>query len=675
MGFQRLLILSVLALAAVFFGVRFAEAANDIRMEPLPDGVKHWHRIGEDEKKPYFYKLMEDVYHVFVTDADKLPFGKSVAFLVGVGDYEYLSPQLDFVQNDLEALREYLLKKGGFDSVYVAEGDIVDANLVEDYLFNKFRRILARDDRLLFYYSGHGDDLGGTTGYMQFSKARRGQYDRDQVLAIRNAVEWSRILPAKHALFIFDCCVSGLAFTSKGGNDPNRRIMETLSGSGSRTVITAGTADEQTFGVGQHSVFTKAFLDALTRSQSDRGFLTMNEVFADIELWVKNFSRQHGKSVTPRRWELQEDRYRGAFLFIDMDKSGASLPPDYMETLRTITKGESGSVIESYGSVKLIALIDGEVYIDGDYYGDISRGDGIEYGPLKTGLHEITIRGTDGIYRERFDVKKGGSQQVVLKPETSKLAKPLFPAENFEKKLSFSNELGMAFVYISPSEFMMGSPESEPGRDDDERLHKVTLTKGFYLQKNEVTQRQWKSVMGENPSHFKNCGDNCPVENVSWNDARLFIEKLNRLTGEESYRLPTEAEWEYACRANTKTPYFFGRCLSTDQGNYQGDFPLAGCTKGEDRGKPIQVGSLDSNAWGLHDMHGNVYEWCADTYVDGIMYSGEQVDPIFIGEGDSKVLRGGCWYYSGKFCRSGDRRKAGPDIRRSFVGFRIAMER
>lgn len=676
MGFQRVLFLSVLAVAAMFFLARSAVAANDIRMEPLPDGVKHWHRIGEEEQKPYFYKLMEDVYHVFVTDADKLPFGKSVAFLVGVGNYAHLSPQLDFVQNDLAALREYLLSKGGFDSVYVAEGDIVDANLVEDYLFNKFRRILGRDDRLLFYYSGHGDDLGGTTGYMQFSKARRGQYDRNQILAIRNAVEWSRILPAKHALFIFDCCVSGLAFTSKGGKDPKRQILETLSGNGSRTIITAGTADEETFGIeGRHSVFTKAFLDALMRPQSHHGFLTMNEVFADIELRVKNFSRQYGKSVTPRRWELQEDRYRGAFLFMDPESAGEGLPEEWVETMGAKSKGTAVRRLQSYGSVQLIALVSGSVFIDGAPYGPITKGDGLEYGPFITGPHEIEIRGKIGAYNESFVIEKGKSTRVIIRPEaTTTVARDPQPSRVDEKR-PFTNDLGMTFVYIPPDTFMMGSPEDEPGRDDDEKQHKVTLTKGFYLQTTEVTQGQWKAVMGDNPSNFKNCGDDCPVESVSWKDVQAFIEKLNRREG-KTYRLPTEAEWEYAGRSGGADDVYAG-ISNVEELDQYANFCDKNCDKNwksnsHDDGykNTAPVASLKPNRIGLYDMSGNVWEWCADWYGD---YPGGSVtDPTGPSSGSDRVFRGGSWDGGARGCRSAFRGGGVPGNRDDFLGFRLA---
>ncbi|MCP4693568.1 MAG: formylglycine-generating enzyme family protein [Desulfobacterales bacterium] len=227
----------------------------------------------------------------------------------------------------------------------------------------------------------------------------------------------------------------------------------------------------------------------------------------------------------------------------------------------------------------------------------------------------------------------------------------------------------MEFVSIPPGEFMMGSPENEPERYRDEKIHKVTLTNGFYMQKTEITQDQWTAVMGENPSGFANCGGDCPVETVSWNDVHEFIERLNQREGKDIYRLPTEAEWEYACRAGTNTPFSFGDCLTADQANYNGNYPLKDCAKVEYREKTTPAGSLEANAWGLYDMHGNVWEWCEDWYDD--YPTGSATDPVDPSSGFSQVIRGGSWFYNASYCRSAVRVFAAPDVRFDFVGFRL----
>ena len=223
-------------------------------------------------------------------------------------------------------------------------------------------------------------------------------------------------------------------------------------------------------------------------------------------------------------------------------------------------------------------------------------------------------------------------------------------------------------VYIPPGTFMMGSPSNEPKRDSDERQHKVTLTKGFYMGATEVTQGQWKNIIGNNPSSFK--GDSLPVEKVSWNDCQEFIRKLNRQEGTDKYRLPTEAEWEYACRAGTTTPFFTGNCISTDQANYDGDHPMPGCSKGRYRKKTLNVASFSPNAWGLYDMHGNVWEWCQDWY-EKRYPSGNITDTEGPSSGLARVLRGGSWSGGARVLRSADRLRNGPDFRYDHIGFRV----
>jgi sulfatase modifying factor 1 len=234
-----------------------------------------------------------------------------------------------------------------------------------------------------------------------------------------------------------------------------------------------------------------------------------------------------------------------------------------------------------------------------------------------------------------------------------------------------TNPRGMKFVYIKPGTFMMGSPANDPERYYDEKQHRVTLTKGFLLQTTEVTQSQWEAVMGKNPSKFKGCGK-CPVERVSWRNVREFIRKLNQREGTDKYRLPTEAEWEYAARAGTTSPFAFGTCLSTDQANYKGNYPMPGCSKGQYRKKTVPVASFAPNAWGLYDMHGNVWEWVQDWYHD--YYDGSVTDPTGPATGTYRVIRGGSWYHFARGCRSAYRVYDTPYYRYSYIGFRLAKD-
>jgi uncharacterized protein (TIGR02996 family) len=236
----------------------------------------------------------------------------------------------------------------------------------------------------------------------------------------------------------------------------------------------------------------------------------------------------------------------------------------------------------------------------------------------------------------------------------------------------WTNSIGMRFACIPPGTFLMGSPPTEKERNDDETQHRVTLTKGYFLAVYPVTQAQWQKVMGNNPSDFK--GDDLPVEQVSWEDCREFCQKLSERDGKQ-YRLPTEAHWEYACRAGTTTPFYFGETISTDQANYNGDDVYGAGKEGEYRYKSTPVGSFPPNAWGLYDLHGNVEEWCACwAYRIRDYETGDITDPVGPSSGEYRMLRGGSWYQIPSKCRSAYRCKASPGYRHQLVGFRLCLD-
>jgi len=234
---------------------------------------------------------------------------------------------------------------------------------------------------------------------------------------------------------------------------------------------------------------------------------------------------------------------------------------------------------------------------------------------------------------------------------------------------------GMEFVWIPGGCFMMGSPKSEKDRYDDEGpVHEVCLD-GFWLGKYEVTQAEWEAVMGKNPSWFnrKKIGKDAsrhPVEAVSWEDAQEFLRQISQRSG-QTFRLPSEAEWEYACRAGTQTPFSFGETISTDQANYDGEY-VYGSGK-----QTTPVGSFPPNAFGLYDMHGNVYEWCQDDEHDS--YEGAPADGSAWVENSKnkrllkKLLRGGSWIDNPRFCRCASRNRSDLVFRNSLRGFRVVV--
>jgi len=221
----------------------------------------------------------------------------------------------------------------------------------------------------------------------------------------------------------------------------------------------------------------------------------------------------------------------------------------------------------------------------------------------------------------------------------------------------FTNTIGQTFVYIKPGSFLMGSPPDESNRSADEQQHRVTLTKGFYLQTTEVTQGQWRLVMEKDPAHFQGCGDLCPVESVSWDDVQKFIDILNQRPGTHKYRLPTEAEWEYAARAGTTGP-FAGSSVDS-----------MGWHRDNSGDMTHIVGMKSPNSWGLYDMHGNVSEWVQDWY--GEYPSGSAGDPAGPASGFYRVNRGGGWDMPFFGCRSAQRTINSPGGISSTLGFRL----
>ncbi|HEV3139952.1 MAG TPA: formylglycine-generating enzyme family protein, partial [Vicinamibacterales bacterium] len=228
---------------------------------------------------------------------------------------------------------------------------------------------------------------------------------------------------------------------------------------------------------------------------------------------------------------------------------------------------------------------------------------------------------------------------------------------------------GMTFVEVPAGRFTMGSAASEARHQDDETLHDVEITHPFFLARYEVTQREWRAVMATSPSTFADCGPRCPVESVTFNDVQQFLVKLNErsaLAGPKAtalrYRLPTEAEWEYACRAGTTGPFSTGESLSPAQANFKGK-------------ATAPVGTYPLNPWGFADMHGNVWEWTSDWYAPYPDRGAANIDPHGPESGEKRVIRGGSWYFDADSARCALRYTHAPKDKGFSLGFRVAAER
>jgi formylglycine-generating enzyme required for sulfatase activity len=240
--------------------------------------------------------------------------------------------------------------------------------------------------------------------------------------------------------------------------------------------------------------------------------------------------------------------------------------------------------------------------------------------------------------------------------------------------------VALTMVKIAAGSFLMGSPEDEPERSEAEGpQHQVTLG-SFFMAQTLITQAQWRAVAGwqkverdlePDPSNFK--GANRPVERVSWHDAQEFCRRLSQRTG-QCYGLPSESQWEYACRAGSTTPFHFGATLTPELANYNGNHVYGNGPKGTYREQTTEVASFPANGWGLHDMHGNVWEWCEDHWHDSYNFAPGDDQPWLIpaaADDEPRLLRGGSWLALPRVCRSACRINFLPDGRYDFVGFRV----
>ena len=257
------------------------------------------------------------------------------------------------------------------------------------------------------------------------------------------------------------------------------------------------------------------------------------------------------------------------------------------------------------------------------------------------------------------------------------LSSIFFSASVFAFEKTFTNSLGMEFILIPSGTFTMGSPPDEPYRGSSEVQHRVSISRPFYIQTTEVTLKQWRSLMGKRLLGRRKGSDNMPVTQVSWFDCMEFIKRLNRL-GEGKYRLPTEAEWEYAVRAGTTSPFSWGDTIDCDKAMYGNnslkhnvcqlfikslELPIDA---------PAPVKSYRPNPWGLYDMHGNVWEWCVDWFGD---YQKNPVtDPKGPDSGTMKIRRGGSWFKHGYSCRSANRSFGHQATRYRTTGFRLVRD-
>ncbi len=501
-------------------------------------------------------------------------------------------------------------------------------------------------NRLIIVYSGHGETLNGKDGYLVPIDAPDPNEDmlgfRRRALPIRHFHNWALEAQAKHILFAFDSCFGGTVFSTRSLRRKTVQKIGKLTGKPVRIMMSAGNVSEEVPAV-------SAFTPYLTRGISGEGdlnrdgFVTGTELFAFVRDRV-SLATADTTENTVRFAALPHPYDQGDMVF-EVPNIGPDMP--------------APTPVKTYGSLIVKSPRAGQVRLDGQGPVEIAAGPGLEWKRLISGAHEIEVIVSGRSFNESVLIEEGQLTEVTAE----------FHGVEGERHPGFEfledNAVGMKFVYCHPGTYMGGNSQSEKLSRRPWGQVRIELTRGFWIGKYEVTQTQYESVMGVNPSHFR--GENRPVETVTWREAREFCRRLTiqerrhgRLDDREVYRLPTESEWEYACRAGTETPYSFGQDINPKLANHGKRGGFGGSTR--------IVGSYQANDWGLYDMHGNVAEWCLDWF-DLNRSSGK--DPVGPSSGNERVIRGGAWYDPEHFCRSGDVASLGPNYEFNYVGFRV----
>ncbi|OQY43753.1 MAG: hypothetical protein B6240_11770 [Desulfobacteraceae bacterium 4572_87] len=642
----------------------------------------------------------------------------SYALLVGVSDYTTREwPDLESIPSEISQVAS-ALKAQGFHVKKVMNPTSRQMKKAFEDFIDQYG--FDANNRLIFFFSGHGyTRKGGRKGYLVPADAPDPRSDEKgfsrKALNMSLVMAWCRRIEAKHALFLFDSCFSGAIFKVKALPSHPPHISD-YTARPVRQFITAGSAGEE---VPAQSIFTPLVLRAL-RGDADvdkDGYVTGTELGMYLHKKVLHYDR----GQTPQYGKMKDPFYdEGDFVF-QLASSGATVSrpvPSRKTTLSVIANVTGARVLldgrllgrtpldeklvkpgtrrlrveaEGYDAYEKRVRVDSgravSLYVDLSEVGPVTARLYVETTPEDARVRILNIgpkfyQGMDldpGRYhvevsKEGYETDRrwvtlsaGEDETVSMRLSAVRIA-ALAPVPR-QRKGAFTNDLGMKFVYIKPGSFLMGSSSGESGRDDDEKQHRVTLTRGYYLQTTEVTQGQWKRVMGSRPwagKKYVRENANNAAAYISWNDCRDFIRKLNQMEGSNKYRLPTEAEWEYACRAGSSTRFCFGDS-DGQLGNYAWYDKNA-----DDVGYEYAhgVGTKRPNAWGFYDMHGNVWEWCQDWFGD--YPSGSVTDPTGPTSGSLRVLRGGSWYNYARDCRSAYRYRYVPENRGGNYGFRLA---
>lgn len=627
----------------------------------------------------------------------KKPTDRRIALVIGNGNYQNVS-KLSNPVNDARDMAE-TLKDLGFE-VFYGEDQTVEQmkRLIKD-----FGAQLTKGGVGLFYYAGHGIQINNSNYLIPIEANNL----REETIEF-DGVDVGRVLSEMRAakngfnIVILDACRNNPFAGSWRSTNSGLASMDAPTG----TFIAYATAPGNiaSDGTGRNGLFTFELLKQMRIPN-----LLLEEVFKGVRSEVRKKSK--GKQVP---WETSS--IEGNFVFatvktvlsgsnnekaLNIDRAkvenqawesikNETAPEVFRLYLKEYPTGENAGKAQD----RLDEIVWESARINWDkakiqkYLDEFPQGknaaqarsmlDKIAWEAVKDSKDKTKL----SIYLKEFPE---GESALLAKIEIKKLeARENNSSADLNKNLR-KNLIGITFTYIPPGQFLMGSSSEEIENakqskkieflKDEIPQRPVTIKNGFWLSITEVTQEQWEAVMGNNPSASKssNC-PKCPIETVSWNDAKEFIRKLNEKNDEFEYRLPTEVEWEYAARAGTTTVFAFGNSLDSTQANFNGESPYGKDIKTIYKGKPDFVRNYEPNAFGLYDMHGNVSEWCEDIYTENFNSLPTDGSANLKGDSKKRVIRGGSWLHTGFNCRSANRDSWDSDQKFSNIGFRVAAQ-
>ncbi|MEH2452410.1 SUMF1/EgtB/PvdO family nonheme iron enzyme [Nostoc sp.] len=592
---------------------------------------------------------------------------KNWAIAIGINQYDYLQP-LNYAKRDARLMQEFLGNEAGFERIFFFSDDSPDVagkstrptrtnllRILRQLFDNPF---MGAGDNFWFFFSGHGIRYADRDYLMPCDGDP--EDIENTAIAINFVTERLRRCGADNVVLILDACRNE---GKKTGEGIGRQTTEEARQQG---VISIFSCIPQEYSYEIEALQQGAFTTALLEGLGIQGkCATVERLDQYLKFRVPELVRQY-KNTRQTPYVIAEPVNKSHLILVSRYATLADIATLKNDAYQAEVNRNLDLAEQLW--IRVLAAASGQ---DMDAIEAIKRIARPRWEPQQAPVplpRNTVVNSAKGEFTvEKNSLKTFQFEVVTVNAKGNITNRRNQEAKYFEENLG--NGVTLKMVQIPEGTLMMGSPEGEAGRYEYENPQHEVKVPGFFMGKYEITQAQYQAIVGNNPSKFK--GEKLPVEQVSWDDAVDFCQKLSNKTG-KTYRLPSEAEWECACRAGTTTPFYFGETITTDLVNYNGDFPYGSAPKGEYRQQTIDVGKFPPNSFGLYDMHGNVWEWCKDVYNDNYQGAPKDGSAWLNGkDNDIKLLRGGSWINNARNCRSANRNRNARANRNNNVGFRV----